>query len=148
MISLPGNKVGVDGIPDPDSSLGGIIIPDMAKKRTKQGIVKYVGPDVKYVKIGDHVVFSGYTGTTVLLEGEGVIIIMPEDFITCLLEAPDTDVPGLYFKGSDGQYFTATYEMAMAVITDHFTNKLRYSERFKVKEPKEELTDADYEKLK
>lgn len=148
MISLTGNKVGVDGIPDPETTLGGLWIPDQAKRRTKQGIVKYVGPDVTLVKVGDHVVFSGYTGTTVLLEGEGAIIIMPETFITCKLETPDTDIPGLFFKGSDGQFFTATYEMAIAIITDHFTNNLRFTEVVRVKEPREDLTDAEYAQLK
>jgi chaperonin GroES len=148
VISLPGNKIGVDGIPDPESTLGGLIIPDMAKKRTKQGIVKYVGPDVKEIKIGDHVVFSGYTGTTLMLEGEGAIIIMPEDFVTCKLESPDTEIPGLYFKGTDGVFFTATYEMAMAIITEHFQNTLRFAEVVKVKNTHDELTDSDYAKLK
>lgn len=123
MIRLTGAKIAVDPIQDPDMTAGGIIIPDIAKDRADQGIVKYIGPDCTMIEIGDYVLFSGYTGTTVRLEGEGLLIILHEDFVTCKIEPPDTEVPGLYFKDREGIYWQATYEMAMTFIQKAFSDK-------------------------
>jgi len=101
MIKVPREKIAVSPIFDPDESPGGIIIPDIAKERCDQGMVKYIGADVEDIEIGDYVLFSGYTGTTVKLDGEGYLIIMHKDFVTCKVDNPDTDVAGLYFKGYD-----------------------------------------------
>lgn len=123
MIRVPKNRVGVIPITDPPK-IGHIIVPDMAKERTDQGIVKYVGDECKYVTAGSYVFFSGYAGTVVkikdpeTLEEENIIII-PEDFIYGeLVDFPSTDIPGLYFHGKDGTYFEATYAMAMVLISD------------------------------
>lgn len=99
MIKLTTDKIAVTPIDDPSISKGGIIIPDMAKERCDQGIVKYIGPDVVDVKIGMYILYSGYTGELVHVEGEGRIIIFPEKFAVCeLVEPANVDVPGLYFK--------------------------------------------------
>ena len=103
---------------DPDKTVSGLlVIPEIAKERCDQGIVKYVGPEVKWLKPGDHVLFSGYTGTLVSLEGEGLLIILPENFVSAIIYSPDFDVPGLYFRDSENnEYFTATYEMAVELL--------------------------------
>lgn len=100
MITLVKRKIAVKPILDPDK-IGSLYVPDVAKERSDQGIVKYVGPNVKDVKIGDHILFSGYTGTTVQFEndGDGVLIIFDERFTVCILNGPDTNVNGLYFRG-------------------------------------------------
>lgn len=141
MIKVTGNKVVVDpifdrkitdtgnkltpaeikyleslGEPVPSGLLTGLIIPDEALERCDQGIVKYVGSDCHDVQVGDYVLFSGYSGTTVRLEGEGVVIILAEDFITCIIESPDTDVSGLFFRSTNGEYWPATYEMSVDLI--------------------------------
>lgn len=120
MIRLTTTKIAVDPILDSDITAGGIIIPDIAKDRADQGIVKYIGPECKHVEIGDYVLFSGYTGTTVRLEGEGLLIILHEEFVTCKIEPPDTEIPGVYFRDRMGIYFPATYEMAIGLISKAF----------------------------
>ena len=122
MLKLQANKVAVVPLFDPDK-IGSIYVPEQAKERVDQGIVKYCGPDCELVTIGDHVVFSGYTGTTVSIEGEGIMIILPEDFIAATLEMPVTDVPGLYFQAQNGEYFQATYEQAMILIGRAFSDQ-------------------------
>lgn len=111
MIILPRNKVAIEPIYDPDR-IGHIWIPEMAKERCDQGIVKYIGPGVHNVKPFDHVIFSGYTGTNIEIDGEGILILMPESYIEAVVEYQPCDVPGLYFRSKDGEYFTATYEQA------------------------------------
>ncbi len=82
MLTLPKDKVAVAYIGDPERTKSGIYIPDVAKERADQGVVKYIGPDVRSVKVGDYVVFSGWTGTVLHIEGEGGLIILPESHLT------------------------------------------------------------------
>lgn len=105
---------------DRKRSRGGIIVPDIAQDRCDQGIVKYVGPDVIDLKVGDYCLFPNYTGTIMHVEDEGHIIIMPEPSITAVLEGKpqETSVPGLYFKDEDGELWTATYEMIFTLVAD------------------------------
>ena len=131
MIRLVGDKVAVAPIFDPtfagpeyaDPRLGAPVelwIPDEARDRCDQGIVKYVGPQVKDLRLGDYVIFSGWVGALVTVDNE-TVIILPEKFCQGTLENhPDVDVPGLYFRGVDGEYFTATYEMAIEMVSRAF----------------------------
>ena len=123
MIKIPRDKVAVIPIRDPDR-VGLIYIPEQAKSRVDQGVVKYVGPECKFVKVGDYVTFSGYSGTLLNIAdperpndpGE-TLIILGEDFIYAVLDdLPPVEVPGLYFKDIDGTYFQATMEMALILI--------------------------------
>lgn len=130
MIKLTLDKVAVTPINDPDVSKGGIIIPDIAKERCDQGIVKYTGPDCKSTKVGMYVLFSGYTGSLVHVEGEGRIIIMPEDFIVAeLCEPANVDIPGLHFRSPlerDKQYreLFETFKLIMPDLDDDSVGKL------------------------
>lgn len=79
-IRLRKDQVGIEPIFDNDKSKGGLWIPEQAKSRCSQGIVKYLGPLVKDIQVGDYVLFSGYNGDLIKLEDE-LMIVMPEDFI-------------------------------------------------------------------
>ena len=114
---------------------GNIILLDDYRERVDQGIVKYVGSGVTRERfgfgIGDMVIFSGYSGELVSIEGEGLFIILPARFVTATIIPEPTVVSGLYFKvasplkgdiaseiagvASD-EYFPATYEKAMELI--------------------------------
>ncbi len=139
MIKLQGNKVAATPIFDPDK-IGRIWIPDQAKERCDQGIVKYIGPEVDWCRVGDYILFSGYTGTLIRLEGEGLLIVMPEDFISCIICPPNFDVHGLYFRGKDGEYFTATYEQAMELIARGIEAS-EWHQDFKVKTHRQEIKE-------
>ena len=71
-----GNKIGIEPIFDPATSSGGIIIPDVAKGRCSQGIVKFIGKDVKDIRVGDYVFFSGYDGDVFEYDGELILILL------------------------------------------------------------------------
>src|SRR5215203_7059395 len=125
MIQLYRNRVAITPIFDRDTSASGrIIIPEEARDRCDQGIVKYIGPEVRDLKIGDYVLFSGYSGDMVRLEDEGKLIIMPETQVQCvLLEPPTIEVPGLYHRdASSGEYFPATSEQAFELIAEAYTH--------------------------
>lgn len=132
---------------------GNIITLDQYRERCDQGIVKYVGIGVSKKEdgtvmsleeefgfhIGDHIIFSGYTGELVSFEGEGLFIIFPAKFVTATVFTEPTAIPGLYFKTAKDElpppgagiltatqivqegYFPATYEMAMQLIAEAMT---------------------------
>lgn len=74
---------------------GGIILPDTAKEKPKQGEVVAVGPgkmddegniQAMNVTVGDQVLFSAYAGTEVKTGDQGVeYLIMAEDDILGVL---------------------------------------------------------------
>lgn len=137
MLDLIGNKVAVTPIVDPDESPGGIIIPDVAKERADQGIVKYVGPNVRYLKPGDYVLFSGYAGTKIWLEGEGAFIILFETEVAAILYDEPTVLTNIYFRAADGGYFQATYEMVHEVLVRDISQSKWYQrnkEKYMAKE--------------
>ncbi len=77
-------KVVVERLEAESKSSGGILIPDSAKEKPMRGIVIAVGPgrildngEVKAldVKKGDKVLFGGYAGSEVKLEGKDYLIV-------------------------------------------------------------------------
>lgn len=112
MLKLNKNNIAVVPVQDPDQTEGGIWIPDIAKKRANQGVVKYIGAEVKDIKVGDYVLFSGYTGTTIEITDEGKLIILHQDFVNAIIGIGEKIlVPGLfvYDKKSD-IFYEAPYE--------------------------------------
>ncbi len=109
---------------------GNIELLDEYRERVDQGIVKYIGAGVTEEKygfgIGDMVIFSGYSGELVSIEGEGLFIILPARFVSACIIPEPTVVSGLYFRTADlaskacnpiaYQYFPATYEKAIELI--------------------------------
>ena len=78
----------------PKATKGGILLPDTAKEKPKEGKVVAVGPgkvndDGKFetlsLKVGDSVLFSSYAGTEVKWEGEEEYLILAEDDILGIL---------------------------------------------------------------
>jgi chaperonin GroES len=72
-----------------EQTKSGIIIPDTAKARPTQGIVVEVGPGRRDggtrvpldVQPGDRVLFGGYAGSEVRVEGEAYLILREDDIL-------------------------------------------------------------------
>lgn len=152
MIKAIKDQVFVTPIFDPDM-IGHIYVPDMAKERADQGIVKYVGPQVKDIAIGNYVFFSGYTGTLLSVEGEGLLIVLREPFVIAIddLEHEHLKVPGLFFREyikpteySNGKenFIPATYEAVFDLLARAITDA---GLAYKIKTPRP--TKEEYEKL-
>jgi chaperonin GroES len=79
----------------PQATKGGILLPDSAQEKPKEGVVVSTGPgklddqgvrENMNVKVGDHVLFSSYSGTEVKnAEGEEEYLILSEDDILGVL---------------------------------------------------------------
>jgi len=88
------DKIVVKRLEAADKTEGGIILPDTAKEKPKQGKVRSLG-DGKLlengkrapfqVKEGDRILFTSYAGTEVNIDGEE-LLIMTEDDILAVVE--------------------------------------------------------------
>ncbi len=62
---------------------GGVLLPQTAKEKPQQGIIKAVGNEEEMatdLKVGDRVLFPKYTGTEIKFEGE-TYLLMDEDSV-------------------------------------------------------------------
>ena len=87
------DRVVVKRIETDEKSSGGIIIPDTAKEKPREGEVLAVGPgeiteDGKSkpmnVKKGDKILFGKWSGTEVKLDGQDVLIMKESDIMGIL----------------------------------------------------------------
>jgi chaperonin GroES len=88
-----GEKVVVKRLEAEEMTAGGILLPDAAKEKPKQGRVLSVGdgrllPDgtrAKHlVSEGDRVLFSSYAGTQVEVDGEELLIMSDDEILAIL----------------------------------------------------------------
>ena len=85
-----GDRILVKRLDAEGKTKGGIIIPDAAKEKPKEGKVISVGAgkvkddgkrEALTVKAGDRIIFTSYAGSEVTLEGEEFIIMREEDVL-------------------------------------------------------------------
>jgi co-chaperonin GroES (HSP10) len=63
---------------------GSLIMHEKVQQRVDQGIVKYRGEDVKEIKVGMHVLFAGYSGYRIAVEGEGELFVLKESDVMAI----------------------------------------------------------------
>jgi len=85
-----GDRVLVKRVEAEEKTKGGIVLPDTAKEKPREGEVVSVGEGKMLdngkraepqVKAGDRVLFSSYAGTEVKIEGEDYLIMREEDIL-------------------------------------------------------------------
>ena len=73
-----------------EKTKGGIVLPDTAKEKPKEGEIVAVGEGkmldngkraAPQVKVGDRILFTSYAGTEVKIEGEDFLIMREEDIL-------------------------------------------------------------------
>jgi chaperonin GroES len=88
LIRLLADRVLVKPIEAETTTKGGIIIPDNAQEKPRQGRVILVGPgepgQVMQVKEGDHVLYGEYSGQQVHLEGEDYLLMRELDIFVII----------------------------------------------------------------
>ena len=79
------DRVLVVPAPAEEKTIGGIIIPDIAKEKPLKGEVVAVGNGTKdeemIVKVGDTVLYGKYAGTELELEGSKYLIMRQSDIL-------------------------------------------------------------------
>jgi chaperonin GroES len=87
------DKVVVERSEAEEKTAGGIVLPDTAKDKPKQGTVVAVGPgrvldngEVKplEVKKGDRVLFGGFAGTEVKLDGKEYLVMNENEILAVI----------------------------------------------------------------
>ena len=88
-----GDRVLVHPVEQEEVKKGGIIIPDTAKEKPKEGKVVAVGPGKRDdngklipmdVKKGDRVLYSKYGGTEIKIDGKDYLIMREDDILGVL----------------------------------------------------------------
>ena len=88
-----GDRILVEPAEDKEVKKGGIIIPDTAKEKPQEGIVRVLGTgktgeDGKKiafeVKVGDRVLVSKYGGTEIKIDGKEYKILSSDDILAVL----------------------------------------------------------------
>jgi len=83
-----GDRIIVTRVEEEKTSVGGIVIPDTAREKPIQGLVKAVGPGkvledgsrrAPDIEVGERVLFGKFAGTEVKLGGEELLILREED---------------------------------------------------------------------
>ncbi len=85
-----GDKIVVERLEAEEKTSGGIVLPDTAKEKPKEGKVIAVGEGkllengkrAKFqVKKGDSILFSSYAGTEVTVDGKEYLVMSEEDVL-------------------------------------------------------------------
>jgi chaperonin GroES len=89
-----GANVVVKRIETEEKTAGGIVLPDAARKKPRQGRILSVGdgrrlPDGRratpQVREGDRVLFDSYAGTEVVINGEEFLIMNEDEILAVVL---------------------------------------------------------------
>jgi chaperonin GroES len=84
------DKIVVERLEAEDKTAGGIILPDNAKEKPKQGKVLSLGEGKSLengkraafqVKVGDRVLFTSYAGTEVNVDGKEYLVMTEDDIL-------------------------------------------------------------------
>jgi chaperonin GroES len=82
------DRVLVEPLEAESKTASGIFIPDSAKEKPQQGVVKAVGKGTKdepiTVKIGDTVLYGKFAGTELKFEGKDYLIMRESDIYAIL----------------------------------------------------------------
>jgi chaperonin GroES len=84
------DRVIIKRLEEERKTASGIVIPDTAAEKPDQGEVLAIGPGKKNedgklvpvdLKVGDKVLFGKYSGTTVRVEGDELLVMREEDIM-------------------------------------------------------------------
>jgi chaperonin GroES len=84
------DKVLIKRLEAEDKTAGGIILPDSAKEKPKQGKILAVGAGKRLddgklapfqVKVGDTVLFTSYAGNEVKIDGDELMLMSEDDIL-------------------------------------------------------------------
>jgi len=90
-----GDRLVVERLEQEEKTSGGIIIPDTAKEKPKQGKVLAVGPGAKDehgkrvpvdVQAGDIVLFTQWAGNEIKIDGKDYLVLKESDVIGIIEE--------------------------------------------------------------
>ena len=88
-----GDRLIVKRLEQEEKTSGGIIIPETAKEKPLEGVVRAAGPgkpnnsgeiQALAVKEGDRILFGKYSGTEIKISGEDLLILREDDVLAII----------------------------------------------------------------
>ena len=85
-----GDRLVVEHVEQAEKSAGGVFLPDTAKEKPQEGVIKAVGDGrvldngtklAISVKVGDRVLYRKYSGSEVKIDGTEYLIIPEKDIL-------------------------------------------------------------------
>jgi chaperonin GroES len=92
-----GDRVVIENVEQNDVSAGGVFLPDTAKEKPQEGVVRAVGTGRTLdngtklsmgVKVGDRVIYSKYSGSEVKIDGKEYLIVSEKDVLAIVDKVP------------------------------------------------------------
>ena len=75
------DRVVAEPVEAESKTASGLYLPGNAQEKPKVAKVVAVGPTVKDVKVGDKIIYGGYSNTEVKVDGNKYLIIKEEDVL-------------------------------------------------------------------
>ena len=91
------DRVVIEHVEQNDKSTGGIFLPDTAKEKPQEGVVRAVGTGrvldngntlPMNVKVGDRVIYSKYSGSEIKIDGTEYLIVSEKDVLAVVDKVP------------------------------------------------------------
>jgi chaperonin GroES len=91
------DNVVVEHVEQEDKSSGGVFLPDTAKEKPQEGVIRAVGPGritekgnvvEMHVKVGNRVLYRKYSGSEVKIDGTEYLIIPEKDILAIVDKVP------------------------------------------------------------
>ncbi len=92
-----GDRVVVEHVEQSEKTNSGIFLPDTAKEKPQEGIVRAVGTGrvldngttlPMTVKVGDRVIYSKYSGSEIKIDGKELLIVSEKDVLAVVDAVP------------------------------------------------------------
>jgi chaperonin GroES len=80
-----GDRVVVEHVEQQDKSAGGVFLPDTAKEKPQEGIVRAVGSGRT---LDNGIIYSKYSGSEVKIDGTEYLIISEKDVLAIVDKVP------------------------------------------------------------
>jgi chaperonin GroES len=91
------DRVVIEHVEQSEKSTGGIFLPDTAKEKPQEGVVRAVGTGrvtddgktlAMTVKVGDRVIYSKYSGSEIKIDGKEYLIVSEKDVLAVVDKVP------------------------------------------------------------
>jgi chaperonin GroES len=92
-----GDRVVVQHVEQEEKTSGGVFLPDTAKEKPQEGVVRAVGTGrvldngttlPMSVKVGDRVIYSKYSGSEIKIDGQEYLIVSEKDVLAIVDKVP------------------------------------------------------------
>jgi chaperonin GroES len=92
-----GDRVMVEHVEQSEKSAGGVFLPDTAKEKPQEGIVRAVGAGRTLdngtklsmdVKVGDRFIYSKYSGSEIKIDGKEYLFVSEKDVLAIVDKVP------------------------------------------------------------